>query len=120
VTAGGNHSIGFSRCPPAIGILGHNRLVHRLLAVCLLLVFAALSTTDALACPDGCQAAATSSAADHCNATGTCLFCTGGVASVAKVIAVAPLTASWPPQGLPVSQRPLRVAAVPDHPPRLT
>ena len=92
--------------------------MRRLIAACLLVVFAALATTDAVACPDGCQAASTPGAADQCNATGNCLFCTGGVVAVAADVAIAPLTVSWSPQVLPVPQRPLRYASVPEHPPR--
>jgi hypothetical protein len=93
--------------------------VRRLLAVCLLALFAVLATTDAVACPDGCQSAGSPATADHCNATGGCVFCSGGVAAVAAPMTIAPLIMVLPAP-LPVASAfPALSAAVLDHPPRV-
>jgi hypothetical protein len=93
--------------------------VRRLLAACLLAVFAFLVTADSLACPDGCQCDSSHAVAARCDTGGVCVFCAaaavisvGGLAVVhfvpADVVADHPLLAS-----------PLTPAAPPDHPPRL-
>ena len=98
----------------------HNPVVRRLLAVCLLVVFASLATTDAIACPDGCQSADSQSAADQCNATGTCIFCSAAVVVVAAPIALAPgPTRHAAPLPL-VLTLPVSSGVVLDHPPRVS
>lgn len=94
--------------------------VRRLFAVCLLVVFATLVTTDAVACPDGCQSAGSPSAADHCNGSGACIFCTGGVVQAATLAMPAPLVAEAPAPYFTVLAPPVLPSAVPDRPPRLT
>jgi len=92
--------------------------LRRFLVACLLVVFASLATIDTVACPDGCQSASSSSAADRCNDTGGCLFCSGGVVVVSAHIVMAPLTAVLPASLHTTPAPPLRSAAVPDRPPR--
>ena len=96
----------------------HNPSVRRLLAAIVLVVFIGLVTTDAVACPDGCQAAPSGSAADHCNDTGICLFCTGAVVEAIAPVAMAPMITQLP---VPVSfADTVSVCSigVPDRPPR--
>ena len=92
--------------------------MRRGLAVLVLIVFAGLATTDAVACPDGCQAASSQSAADHCNDTGICLFCTGGVFPATTPPAMAPLITQLPAPVLSIAAAPAFSIGVPDHPPR--
>jgi hypothetical protein len=97
----------------------HNPDVRRLLAACLLIVFAALATADAFACPDGCQSACSQGDADHRNATGICVFCSGGAVPVPVPIAITPVVTQIP---APLSLTPAIPAASPavlDHPPRV-
>jgi hypothetical protein len=99
-------------------ILSDNPPVRRLLAACVLAVFAFLATADTFVCPDGCQCASSLAAASRCDASGACVFCTaatviavGGPAVVrfvpADVVAEHPLLASPPPP-----------EAALEHPPR--
>jgi hypothetical protein len=100
-------------------LLMHNLAVRRLLAACLLVVFATLATTDAVACPDGCQSAGSPTGADRCNATGNCVFCTGGVIQLAEHTAIAPQFVALPAPVFADQTPPILSAAVLDHPPRL-
>jgi len=88
------------------------------LAACLLVVFAALATTDSFACPDDCQTAASPAAADHCNVTGNCVFCTGGVVTLAAAPVPSPALVSVPSPDLATPPTPHRLAAALEHPPR--
>jgi len=101
-----------------MGHLMHNPGVRRWLAVCLLALFAVLVAADAFACPDGCQSADSQPTADRCNATGVCVFCTGGVAAVATPIAIAPLFTTLPVSSPLAPAFPVLSGAVLDHPPR--
>src|SRR6185369_15364937 len=101
-----------------VAVLINNPLVRRLLAACLLVTFAALATVDMVDCPDGCQSASSPSSADRCNASGACIFCTGGV-----VVGVteAPITQLIPIRSaaeLPSLRPPLTPTSVLEHPPR--
>jgi hypothetical protein len=99
--------------------LMHNLSVGRSLAACLLILFVALATADTFACPDGCQTASSGAAADQCNASGKCVFCTGGIVSYGPQVVIAPVTV-LPAHEEPGPQPPFRPALVLDHPPRLT
>jgi hypothetical protein len=98
----------------------HNRPVRHLVAACLLVLFAALATADTFVCPDGCQMAASGAAADQCNASGKCAFCTGSIVTYALQVVTAPVTRPSPAQELPQQVPPLQPALALDHPPRLT
>ena len=98
--------------------LVHNPDVRRLLAACLLVVFAALATTDIFACPDGCQTAASPTAAEHCNVTGNCVFCTGGLMTFAIAPIPTPLFVLLPSSELATPPPTLPVPVSLDHPPR--
>jgi hypothetical protein len=98
--------------------LVHNLDVRRPLAACLLVVFAALATTDTFACPDGCQTAASPTAAEHCNVTGNCVFCTGGVVTFAIASVPTPLFVSLPSSELTTLPPTLSLPVSLDHPPR--
>ena len=102
------------------GALMHNPSVRRSLAACLLALFVALVTADSFACPDGCQAASSGAAADQCNASGTCVFCTGGIVAYAPRVVIAPITVVLPAHEEPRPQPPFPPALALDHPPRLT
>ena len=84
----------------------------------MLVVFAGLAATDAVACPDGCQTASSQSAADRCNDTGMCLFCTGGVVEATTPDGIAPPITQLPAPVLSIVAVPVLSLAVPDHPPR--
>ena len=90
----------------------------RFIAACLLVVFAALAATDAFACPDGCQSASSPFAADRCNASGTCVFCTGGALLGSADVAVTRLTPAPPVPELSTVAPSHTPANVLDHPPR--
>jgi hypothetical protein len=93
--------------------------VRRSLALCLLVLFVALVTADTFACPDGCQTASSGAPADRCNASGKCVFCTGGIATRDQQLVIAPTSTSAAqevPQQEPLAQPALGL----DHPPRLT
>ncbi|HKW00024.1 MAG TPA: hypothetical protein VJN96_09365 [Vicinamibacterales bacterium] len=92
--------------------------MRRLLAACLLVVFAALATADTFACPDGCQTAASPTAAEHSNATGNCVFCTGGLVTFAIAPVPTPRFVSLPSADLGTPPPPLRLPVSLDHPPR--
>ena len=99
--------------------LGHNRRVRRLLATCLLVVFAFLATGDTFVCPDGCSWAESRAAAARCDASGACVFCTA-----AAVIPVSELAlVRFVPTDIVADHLllaiPLPPAPPPDHPPRL-
>ena len=98
----------------------HNPAVRRLLAACLLVVLVAMATTEGIACPDGCQSAGSPSAADRCNDSGACIFCTGGVVAVATKIVAAPQVPVLPAPLSPIVAPAILPSAVPDRPPRLT
>jgi len=98
----------------------HNPRVRRLFAACLLVLFAALATADTFACPDGCQTASSGAIADQRNASGTCVFCTGGVLRLALPAIAPPTTAPLPAQDLSSLHPPVQPAPPLDHPPRLT
>lgn len=95
----------------------HNPDVRRL-AACLLVVFAALATTDAFACPDGCQTAASPTAAEHCNVTGNCVFCAGGLLTFPIAPVPTPLFVSLPSSELATVPPTLSLTVTLDHPPR--
>jgi hypothetical protein len=99
-------------------LLVHNPDVRRLLAACLLVVFAALATTDIFACPDGCQTAASPTAAEHCNITGNCVFCTGRLMTFAIAPIPTPLFVLLPSSELATPPPTLPVPVSLDHPPR--
>jgi hypothetical protein len=92
--------------------------VRRLLAALVLVVFATLATTDAVACPDGCPSANSTTAADHCNNAGICFFCTGGVVPATAPPVLAPFITQLPVPFLPLCAVPAFSTGVPDHPPR--
>ena len=96
----------------------HNPDVRRLLAACLLVVFAALATADTFACPDGCQTAASPTAAEHCNVTGNCVFCTGGLVTFASAPVATPLFVLLPSSELATPPPILPLPVSLDHPPR--
>ena len=98
----------------------HNPDVRRLVAISLLVLFAALVTTDAIACPDGCQSASCQMATDHCNGLGICVFCSGGVVPVAAELALVPVVTELPAPHVCASALPVPSTAVPDHPPRVS
>jgi hypothetical protein len=97
----------------------HNPRVRRLLAACLLVVFATLATMDAVACPDGCQTSGSSSAADQCSNSGVCIFCTGGVVAVAPLVVPVPLVAVLTEPTFALTTPAFRPGHVPDRPPRI-
>jgi len=94
--------------------------VRRLIAACLLAVFAMLATADAYACPDGCQSASSASAADRCNSSGQCVFCTGAVVALAPHVLLEPISETLPTRDAQDPTAPFAPGTVPDHPPRLT
>jgi hypothetical protein len=88
--------------------------------VYLLVLFAVLATADTFACPDGCQSASSGAAAAQCNASGACVFCTGGIVTHDPQLITAPLTSTSAAHEVP-QQEPLTPPALAlDHPPRLT
>jgi len=93
--------------------------VRQLLAACLLVLFAALATADAFACPDGCQLASWGAAADQCNASGTCVFCSGAIVVHAPEVVIEPVTEPAPAQVVAQPEPLLLPAPALDHPPRL-
>src|SRR6185295_10945762 len=98
----------------------HNSQVRRLLAVCLLVLFAALATADTFACPDGCQTAPSGAAADQCNSSGQCVFCTGGIVAHAPHNFIEPITTPVSVQDVAQPEPPAQPTLALDHPPRLT
>jgi hypothetical protein len=97
----------------------HNPPVRRLLAACLLVLFATLATADTLVCPDGCLAARSQAVATQCNASGQCVFCTGGIVTHAPQVVVEPITGPVPVRDVPQQAPPIQPALALDHPPRL-
>jgi len=93
--------------------------VRRLLTACLLVVFGALATADTFACPDGCQTAAFPTAAERCNVTGNCVFCTGGVVTIAAAPVPSPAFVLLPLPDLGTPPTPDRPSGSLDHPPRV-
>lgn len=89
------------------------------LGVCVLIVFATLASADGLACPDGCQAATSTSAADHCNASGSCVFCTGALVMLDANPVAAPTFACVSATDHEEFNASLRSPASVEHPPRL-
>lgn len=87
----------------------------------MVVVFAVLATADTFVCPDGCESASSTSvsATDGCSASGTCVFCTGGLVVIAADPLVAPLIAAVVVPAPPASDHPLCPAAALDRPPRL-
>jgi hypothetical protein len=98
----------------------HNPFVRRSLAACLVILFVALATADTLACPDGCQTASSGAAADQCNASGQCVFCSGGIVAHARHVAMPPVIVLLAAREEPSQQPPFPPALALDHPPRLT
>jgi hypothetical protein len=98
--------------------VSHNLAVRRFLAACLLTMFAALATADTFACPDGCESANTPSAADHCNVTGSCVFCSGGVVALAIPAPSVDLLLAVADPSDRVLRPAFRPASALDHPPR--
>jgi hypothetical protein len=99
--------------------LVHNPRVRRVLAACVLMLFAALATTDMLACPDGCRTASSTASADQCNATGQCVFCGAAVVLYPPPLPVEPMTGPLAVQDAPQPKPPFQPPLAPDHPPRL-
>jgi hypothetical protein len=99
--------------------LSDNPDVRRLLAACLLAVFAFLATADTFACPDGCQCASSRAAAARCDATGACVFCTAAALISAKRQTVAPLLSPDLIADGPEFATVLPATAPPEQPPRL-
>jgi hypothetical protein len=83
------------------------------------MVFAGLATVDAFACPDGCQSACSQADADHCSATGICVFCSGGAVAVPARIVMTPAITQIPPPLPLVPAIPFLSAVALDHPPRV-
>jgi hypothetical protein len=52
----------------------------RVLAALVLVCFTTLVAADGFVCPDGCRQASSPDAADRCDGSGVCVFCTGGCA----------------------------------------
>ena len=100
--------------------LRHNLYVRRLLAACLLALFAALATTDALACSDGCRSNDCMSTTDRCAGPTGCIFCTGSVIVVPTHVFVAPVIGVVQAPVFSINAPLVITRAVPDHPPRLT
>jgi hypothetical protein len=94
--------------------------MRRLVVACLLAVFAILATADAFACPDGCQSARSASAADRCNDSGQCVFCTGAVVVHAPQLMLEPISEALPTKDVQDPQASFPPVTVPDRPPRLT
>jgi len=94
--------------------------VRRVVAAYLLAVFAILATADGFACPDGCHSASSAPAADRCNASGQCVFCTGAVIARASQVVLKPLADALPARDVQDAQAPFPPVTVPDRPPRLT
>jgi hypothetical protein len=95
----------------------HNPSVRRIFVAFFIVVFATLATTDGVACPDGCQSATSPTAADHCNDSGICFFCTGAVVTT-SALPVTPFMTQLPAPDLPVVAVPACSIEIPDHPPR--
>lgn len=98
----------------------HNSGVRRLVAACLLALFAILATGDTFACPDGCQSTSSMFAADRCNSSGQCAFCAGAIVTDTPHVVIGPLIESRPPRAMHDPRAAFPPVAVPDHPPRLT
>ena len=98
----------------------HNPSVRRSFAAFLLIFFVALVTADTFACPDGCQTASSGVAADQCNASGKCVFCSGGILAHGRHVVVPPVTVLLAAREELRQQSPFPPALALDHPPRLT
>jgi hypothetical protein len=94
--------------------------VRRLVAVYVLAVFAVLAIADGFACPDGCHSASSAPAADRCNASGQCVFCTGAVIARASQVVLKPIADAFRTGDVQDAQAPFPPVTVPDRPPRLT
>ena len=94
--------------------------MRRFLAACLLILFAALAGSDALACSDGCRSSDCMGATQQCASTTGCIFCTGSVIVVPKHHFVAPLIAVVPAPMVSANTPLVVPRVVPDQPPRLT
>ena len=90
----------------------------RAAAAVIVVIFAFLLTTEAFACPDGCESASSSSASDQCNTTGKCIFCTGAVAVAATGVALVPLFERADTRTPPAPEHPVTRSLPLDHPPR--
>ena len=99
---------------------GDNRLVRRLLAVAILVVFASLNAIDGICCPDGCthqRESASQQQSDH-SGDGSCLLCIGSIVSGAVPV-FTPASLLTNRAGLPPLRSHLDAFAnPPDHPPR--
>jgi len=91
----------------------------RLLATLLLVCFAALATTDAFFCPDGCRQATTAAASDHCNDSGACFLCTGACGQPSLVVSVIPVGLIISSPDLPSVGVPAAALAAVYRPPRI-
>ncbi len=94
--------------------------MRRILAACLLAVFAFLATADTFACPDGCQCASSRAAAARCDASGACVFCTAAALISVTHRAVAPVVVADVIADRPLLAGPLQSSVPLDHPPRLS
>jgi hypothetical protein len=92
--------------------------LYKLLAACLLVVFAALAMADTYVCPDGCESKTTSAPADRSHTSTVCVFCAGGaVVHTAGVLIARLVPAPFSPAPPVIATR-QSPADVPDHPPR--
>jgi len=98
---------------------GHNRIVRRLLAVAIVVVFTSLNAIDGICCPDGCthpRESASQQQNDH-SGEGSCMLCLGSIVSAAAVLTPSGLLstrAGHPPLRSHVDA----FSHPPDHPPR--
>jgi len=90
--------------------------VRRVLIIFVLLVFAALATTDEVMCADGCRSAST---ADRSHVSGACAFCGGVVIASAETSRAPMMTAVQPPEPRSTFM-PTRYSPSIDRPPRLS
>lgn len=98
--------------------MGHNLRVRRYLALCLVIVFATLATTDSVVCPDDCRSNATQSTADPCDAVRGCVFCAGGAVLFGADVVVTRASLSLPLIDPAVNAPAGSIFNVPDRPPR--
>jgi len=93
--------------------------LRKTLLAALLVAFVAVAMADTFVCPDGCESAATASAANSCNTSGACVFCTGGAVLHAAELLGGPCVSSLPSVERPAVTPRQSVISVPDQPPRL-
>jgi hypothetical protein len=96
-----------------------NRIVRRLIAAAMLVLFASLNAIDGICCPDGCTQEQASTSQHHDRESdGSCVLCLGGVESAVPHTTSASVTVTNRFAALLLTLHLDAPTDPPDHPPR--